>query len=154
MCIEKEEVMQLIDLNDIELNSLFEGHHVAFPTSAVTGSAATATVYMEFDPGGELPEHTDSAEEILVALEGSVDAVVGDARVELREGQMVVVPSMVPHGFRNNGDRRARILGFFGGSTNIGTFTEPHEPGDWRIAVIGAAVPVLAPLEEEALTPV
>jgi hypothetical protein len=55
---------------------------------------------------------------------------------------------MVPHGFRNASDRRARVIGFFGGSTNVATFAEPHEPGDWRIAVVGAPAPVLAPLEE------
>jgi quercetin dioxygenase-like cupin family protein len=144
----KEKAMQAVDLNDVELSENFEGLHVAFPISSATGTAATAIVYMEVEPGGELPEHQDSAEELLVALEGSVEAFVGDERVELAEGQIAVVPAMAPHGLRNMGDRRARILGFFGGSTNVATFATPHEPGDWRIAVVGAPTPVLAPLEQ------
>ena len=143
--------MQSVDLSNVDLNEHFEGLRVAFPISSATGTAATAVVYMELEPGAELPEHTDSAEELLLALEGSVEAFVGDEYGELAEGQIAVVPAMAPHGLRNTSDRPARILGFFGGSTNIGTFTEAQEPGNWRIAVIGAPVPVLAPLEEAVM---
>jgi quercetin dioxygenase-like cupin family protein len=137
-----------VDLTQIELNEVFPGLHVAFPISSDTGTAATATVYFEVEPGAELPEHRDSAEELLVALEGSVEAYVGDTQIELAEGQVAVVPAMAPHGVRNTGDRRARILGFFGGSTVVSTFTTPQEPGGWQVGVIGAPMPMLAPLGE------
>ena len=141
----------LVDLTQLELQENFEGLRVAFPVSSATGTAATAIVYMELAPGAELPEHRDSAEEILIGLEGTVEGTVGDARVTLAEGQLAVVPAMAPHGLRNTSDRPARVLGFFGGSTNVATFTEAFGPDSAQIFVVGAPVPMLAPLEEPAL---
>jgi quercetin dioxygenase-like cupin family protein len=147
----KEEAMQIVNLREQELVSNFEGHHVVFPVSSATGNAATATVYMEFEPGAELPEHRDSAEELLVVLEGTVEAHVDGATVTMREGDLTVVPAMAAHGVRNTGDRRARVLGFFGGATNVATFTDPQGPQAWRVFVVGAPIPMAAPLEEPAL---
>ena len=143
--------MQIVNLRELPLQSNFEGHHVTFPVSSATGNAATATVYMEFEPGAELPEHRDSAEELLVVLEGEVEASVDGATVTMREGDLAVVPAMAPHGARNVGDRPARVLGFFGGSTNVATFTEAQGPDRWRVFVVGAPTFVAAPLEEPAL---
>ena len=47
---------------------------VGFPLSSDTGTASTAVVLLEFEPGGELAVHTDSAEELLLVIEGSADA--------------------------------------------------------------------------------
>jgi quercetin dioxygenase-like cupin family protein len=142
--------MQAVDLTRLPLHEHFDGLQVTFPVSSATGTAATATatVYMELEPGAELPEHRDSAEEVLVALEGSVEAFVGDEHAVLAEGQLAVVPAMAPHGLRNTSDRRARVLGFFGGATNVATFSAPQEPGGWQVAVVGAPNPLRAPLEE------
>jgi quercetin dioxygenase-like cupin family protein len=140
----------LVDLTQLELQERFEGLRVTFPVSSATGTAATATVYMEFAPAAELPEHGDSAEEILVVLEGTVEASVGDDRVTLSEGQLVVVPAMAPHGLRNTSDRPARVLGFFGGSTNVATFTEGFGPDALQVFVVGAPIPMAAPLGELA----
>ena len=143
--------MQIVNLREQELMSNFEGHHVAFPVSSATGNAATATVYMEFEPGAELPEHRDSAEELLLVLEGTVEAYVDGETTTLREGELAVVPAMAPHGTRNVSDKRARLIGFFGGSTNVATFTEAQGPDAWRVFVVGAPVPMAAALEEPAL---
>ena len=140
--------MQIVNLRELPLQSNFEGHHVTFPVSSATGTAATATVYMEFEPGAELPEHRDSAEELLVVLEGSVEASVDGATVTLEEGDLAVVPAMAPHGARNASDRPARVLGFFGGSTNVATFTDEQGPDRWRVFVVGAPTFMAAPLEE------
>ena len=140
--------MHAVDLSTVPLHEAFDGLGSAFPVSSATGTAATAVVYMELEPGGALPEHRDSAEEILVGLEGAVEAFVGDERTILAEGQLAVVPAMAPHGLVNTGDRRARVLGFFGGSTNVATFTERHEPGGWQVFVVGAPMPLAAPIEE------
>ena len=143
--------MQIVNLREQELVSNFEGHHVSFPVSSATGNAATATVYMEFEPGAELPEHRDSAEEIVVVLEGAVEGSIDGEMGILTEGQLAVIPPMAPHGARNVSDRPARVLGFFGGSTNVATFTEAQGPQAWRVFVVGAPAPMAAPLEEPAL---
>ena len=143
--------MQIVNLREQELISNFEGHHVTFPVSSATGNAATATVYMEFEPGAELPEHRDSAEEVLLVLEGELEASVDGESGTLGEGDLAVVPPMAPHGFRNVSNRRARVIGFFGGSTNVATFTDAQGPEAWRVFVVGAPIPMAAPLEEPAL---
>jgi quercetin dioxygenase-like cupin family protein len=139
--------MQVVDLSELPLQEAFDGLGSAFPISS-GGTTTTAVVYMELEPGGALPEHRDSAEEILVGLEGAVEAFVGDERTILAEGQMALVPAMEPHGLVNTGDRRTRVLGFFGGSTNLATFTERVEPGGWQVFVVGAPMPLAAPIEE------
>ena len=135
--------MLKVNLGAVETGEYFEGLHAAFPLTSAEGTAATAIVYMEVDPGGELPIHRDSAEELLLALEGEVEASVGDERGILRTGEIAVVPSMVPHGLRNLSDRRARVLGFFGSATNVATFAD-------SVFVVGAPIPIRAPLEDEA----
>jgi quercetin dioxygenase-like cupin family protein len=149
----KERAVQTVELNNVQTINR-GGLGVAFPVSSATGTAATATVYLEFEPGAVLAEHRDSAEEILVVLEGAVEAFVDGEEAVLSKGQLAVVPAMAPHGFCNTSNRRARVLGFFGGSTNVATFTEPQEPDGWQVAVVGAPAPLRAPLEEVTLSAV
>jgi quercetin dioxygenase-like cupin family protein len=144
----KGEIMQVVDLNDVETFEVDERLSVAFPVSSATGTAATATVWMEIAPGGEVGEHTDTAEELLYIVRGEVEASVGDETGIVRAGDLVVVPALAPHSFRNRGDGDARILGFFGGSTNIGTFTRPNGNTGARVFVVGGPVPIMLPLDE------
>lgn len=102
---------------------------------------------MTLEPGAELAEHVDSAEELLFCVEGAVEASLGDETGTLQAGQIAVVPALAPHGLRNATGEVARVLGFFSASTNVATFTEPMGPGGPRIFVIGAPIPLAAPLE-------
>jgi quercetin dioxygenase-like cupin family protein len=143
--------MQTADLNTIETMEVWDGMSATFPTSSNTGTAATATVYMKFEPGGELPEHRDSAEEVVVVLEGAVEGSIDGETGILGVGQLAVIPAMAPHGFRNVGDVPARVIGFFGGSTNVATFTDEHGPESWRVFVVGGPAPITVPMPEPAL---
>jgi len=51
---------------------------VNFPFFLGTGNKNTAVVYFEIEPGDRLGTHTDSAEEILLFLEGTAEVTVGD----------------------------------------------------------------------------
>jgi quercetin dioxygenase-like cupin family protein len=139
-----------VDLDSVELIERFEGLRVAFPVSSAEGTAAAATVWMELAPGAALPEHTDSAEELLLVVDGEVEASVGDERATLRAMELAVVPALVPHGLQNVSDRPAKILGFFASAANLTIFTEPQGPDRMRMFVVGAPVPLTAPLEEPA----
>jgi quercetin dioxygenase-like cupin family protein len=97
----------------------------SFPLHHGTGCASTAVVYFELDPGDRLPRHTDSAEELLVVLDGEAEAVVGDERGGVGGGGIVVVPAMVPHELRNVGDRPLRVAGCFSSNTVVSVFDEP-----------------------------
>lgn len=90
-----------------------------FPMLGAHGTEESATVYFELDPGDHLGRHTDSAEELLLVLQGEVEAEVDGKRGILLKGDLVRVPKMAPHNVRNIGRERARVLGFFGGARNI-----------------------------------
>ena len=87
----------IIDLNTIEAQEMGGGLSVTFPFSSPDGMTATASVLQVYAPGGVLPEHTDSAEEWLLVLEGTFEATVGDQTVTISEGELAFVPALVPH---------------------------------------------------------
>lgn len=140
--------MIAIDLEDFELATTAPGRRVGFPLHSATGTAGTATVLFELDPGAELPVHTDSAEELLIVVQGTAEARVGDATALLETHQVALVPPMAPHGLRNVGDDVLRVFGTFSSSTVVSTFDEPFEEGGPQVFVIGSPVPVAARLEE------
>jgi quercetin dioxygenase-like cupin family protein len=128
--------MYMVRLSDLQLPELGYKHDETarvsgtFPFSAATGNRSTAMVYFELEPGKQLPTHTDSAEEILCVLEGTVEVVLGDERTRAEAGELALVPAMVPHSARNIGTSIARVIGFFSSSTNMATFDQPLVPID------------------------
>ena len=140
--------MFTIDLDDFELMSVRPGLRVSFPFHSATGTASTATVLFELDPGAELPVHTDSAEELLVVVQGTGEARVGDEVGRIGPHEVALVPPMAPHGLRNIGDDPLRVFGTFSSSTVVSTFAEGLESDEPQIFVIGAPIPVALPLGE------
>jgi quercetin dioxygenase-like cupin family protein len=115
---------------------------VTFPFSAATGNERSSVVYFEIDPGHYLGTHTDSAEEIVLILAGTVEASLGDERGQLSAGQAALIPAMVPHGMRNIGNETARCVGFFAAAEVVSTFDQPMMPLGQQ--VVGTP-PVAAP---------
>jgi quercetin dioxygenase-like cupin family protein len=101
---------------------------VHFPFYAATGNESSAVVYFEVEPGHFLGTHTDSAEEILLILAGTVEATLGDETGRLTAGQAALIPAMVPHGVRNVSGETARCVGFFAAATVESTFDRPMMP--------------------------
>jgi quercetin dioxygenase-like cupin family protein len=124
---------------------------VAFPHSSAAGTASTATVYFELEPETHLGRHQDSAEELLLILDGDGEATVGDETVLASEGAIVTVPAMEPHDIKNVGNGPLRVLGFFSASTVVATFDEPAAQGGPQVFVIGAPVRIAVPLCEPVL---
>jgi quercetin dioxygenase-like cupin family protein len=120
---------------------------VNFPFYVGTGTKNSAVVYFELEPGHRLGTHADSAEEILLILEGEAEATVGDEQSRVSAGDMAVVPAMVPHALRNVGDETVRVVGFFSSNVIVSTFDQPMMPFGQR--VVGTP-PVLA--EDEVPT--
>ena len=145
--------MFVLDLNDLELNQAGTAGgpiRVAFPFHSGTGTASSAAVLFELEPGSALASHTDSAEEVLLILEGEGEAQVGDESGHLRAGQVAIVPALAPHGIRNVGETTLRVLGFFSGSTVVSTFEEFIGPEGENVTVIGGPVPIFTRSEEPA----
>ena len=101
---------------------------VNFPFYAGTGNKSSSVVYFEIEPGHHLGTHTDSAEENLLILSGTVEARLGDETGQLSTGQAALIPQMVPHGVRNIGEETARCVGFFAAATVVSTFDQPMMP--------------------------
>jgi quercetin dioxygenase-like cupin family protein len=85
-------------------------------------------VYFELAPGDELGRHTDSAEEVILVLQGVVEGTIGAERGVLGQGQIAVVPRMLPHTFRNIGPEIARLVGFFPEARLVATFENEWQP--------------------------
>lgn len=140
--------MITFNLDDFELAPTGPGLRVSFPVHSALGTASTATVLFELDPGAELPVHTDSAEELLVVVQGTAKASVGDEVGRIGAHDVALVPPMAPHGLRNVGDDVLRVFGTFSASTVVSTFEQPFEPGGPQLIVIGAPIAIAAELEE------
>jgi quercetin dioxygenase-like cupin family protein len=104
-----------------------------FPFYVGSGTKNSAVVYFELEPGCRLGTHTDSAEEILLILEGEAEATVGDEQGRVAAGEMAVVPAMVPHALRNVGDETVRVVGFFSSNVVASTFDRPMMPFGQRV---------------------
>ena len=140
--------MYTFDLDDYELIPTAPGLRVSFPLHSATGTASTATVLFELDPGAELFTHQDSAEELLIVVQGTAEARVGDEIGRLEAHQVALVPPMAPHGLRNVGDDVLRVLGTFSASTVVSTFERPFQEDGPQVVVIGSPVPIAGFLEE------
>jgi quercetin dioxygenase-like cupin family protein len=117
---------------------------VNFPINKTAGSADSAVVYFEIEPGDRLATHTDSEEEVLYIVSGTGEAEVGDERGVVSTGDLAVVPALVPHGLRNIGDERLRVVGFFSGAEIESVFDEPVQP-------VGATTMIQAPIPAAAI---
>jgi len=106
---------------------------VNFPFFLGTGTKSTAIVYFEVEPGHRLGTHTDSAEEILLILQGEAEVSLGDERGQLSAGEMALVPAMVPHALRNVGDETVQLVGFFSSTVVVSTFDQPMMPFNQRV---------------------
>lgn len=101
---------------------------VNFPFYAGTGNKQSSVVYFEIEPGCHLGTHTDSVEEIILILSGTVEASLGQEKGQLAAGQTALIPEMVPHAIKNIGNQTARCVGFFASAIVVSTFDRPLMP--------------------------
>jgi quercetin dioxygenase-like cupin family protein len=105
----------------------------AWPVHRGTGARSSAAVLFELERGMRLGRHTDSAEEVLVVLEGDVEIVVGDERRRASAGTIAVVPAEVPHDVIGAGDTPARVTGVFSSNTIVSVFDDEWVPYGTRV---------------------
>lgn len=126
--------MITVNLNKLELNDARGENQpniharATFPLVGALGTENSALVYFELAPGKSLGRHTDSVEELLLILAGTVEVSVGEEQGQVSQGEIALVPTMVPHDLRNVGDETAKVLGFFGEANFVATFDVPFLP--------------------------
>jgi quercetin dioxygenase-like cupin family protein len=125
-----------------------------FALYSAVGTKSGAAVYFELEPGKELGAHTDSAEEIVYVVDGTIEATVGndddDDKDHLSRGELGVVPVMERHNFRNVGTNTAKVIGFFSSPNIVSTFNKVFMPANFREFDTTKLLP--APTKEEAAT--
>lgn len=73
-------------------------------------SERTQTAMMTLGPGessSEKPNTHKSSDQVLLVIEGELRAEVGDDRLTLGRGDVVIVPAGTPHKFTNSGKVKA-----------------------------------------------
>jgi quercetin dioxygenase-like cupin family protein len=76
------------------------------------GLACSASLSV-IEPGAGAPTHFhNTADEVIVVLDGMLDMWIGDERCRVGANHTVALPAGVPHGFVAVGDTPARILAF------------------------------------------
>ena len=93
---------------------LYQSHSLGFRRATyvdrAVGSVHMGTGICFLDPNGSILLHLHSFEESFYILEGSVLAQIGDQTYTLGPGNFGLIPTGVPHAWRNNGSQPARWL--------------------------------------------
>jgi quercetin dioxygenase-like cupin family protein len=104
-----------------------------FPLHRGTGAENSTVVYFELEPGKQIGTHTDSVEEVVLLLEGTVGVTVDGEEGKLSAGELALVPAMAPHTVRNIGSGPARGVGFFAAARVVSTFEHELSPSGLRV---------------------
>jgi quercetin dioxygenase-like cupin family protein len=107
----------------------------SLPITAANGAASTSVVYFEIDPGKRLSPHTHTAEELLLILEGTAEAIVGERSTTLSAGGMTVLPANVVHNVANAGSELLRAVGFFSSAATVNLYEHVIMPMGTRLLV-------------------
>lgn len=67
-------------------------------------------IWVDMPPGGNVRLHKHPYKEIFIIHEGLATFTVGENTVELRAGQIVIVPAGVPHKFKNVGEQQLKQI--------------------------------------------
>lgn len=81
--------------------------------SARTGATSLYVGQQWLQPGEMVPRHDHPVEEALIFLRGSGEATLGDQTLSITAGGSLLVPPLIPHGFRCTGDEPLHLLIIF-----------------------------------------
>ena len=96
------------------------------------GTTSSDVSYSEVGVGAGAPLHKHEADEVIVILEGTVEARLGDEVATVGADHTLVIPPDTPHGFTCVGSGPAKLLTFFPISDPFDhtTYLEGKPPGD------------------------
>ena len=93
--VTKEELPHVISKEELPNGNRFEGYRY--------GGVDVSFFLVDTPPGTGPVLHTHPYEEIFVVQEGEATYTVGNTKIEVSAGQIVVAPAGVPHKFVNSG---------------------------------------------------
>lgn len=99
------------------------------------GTISSSLSYSVVGVGTGAPLHTHGADELIVILEGTVEARLGDDVSNVGADHTLVIPPNTPHSFTSVGPGDARIMAFFPVNNPFDhtTFLEGEPPEAHRV---------------------
>ena len=102
--------MPVIYGEDRPIYEVAPGVRRQFLIRGAVGSSRVSVVPSESLPGCVPPEHQHADEEIFIFLEGIGIGAVGEERVDIRPGVVLIVPPNTTHWFKNTGNTPLRQI--------------------------------------------
>lgn len=106
-----------VNLDDLPVINPGPGEYVHVMEGYKNGYQNLVIGITETFPGGAPPMHTHKGEESHVLLEGTIRYALGDTLFTIEAPYIVNIPPMVPHAFKNIGDKTANLVVIF--PTNV-----------------------------------
>jgi propionyl-CoA synthetase len=129
-------VMNTIELQKLDLVEAWskadptERVRFTFAINSETGQQQCSVAYAELETGGAIPRHSDSATEVILVAEGTVE-IESDGQVgTFGPGTLLAIPPHAKHRTENSGDSTARLVLYFDSASNVVTFDDPLMPMD------------------------
>ncbi len=82
-------------------------------TAPGDGTTSSSMSYSVVGVGAGAPLHTHEADELIMILEGVLEARLGDDVQQVGANHTLVIPPGAPHGFQSIGPGDARLVTFF-----------------------------------------
>lgn len=105
--------MPILDRRDVQKEDLSPGVERWAIVNGDRGAESLSVGDVWLAPGGSAPTHFHPTEEAMVILEGELEAILGDDVITVTEGQIVLAPAGVKHGFTNRSGSPARVMAIF-----------------------------------------
>ncbi len=94
----------------LEDNQVGEGSQIEWLISQTNMQLLQASIHIVVPGAGTKGVITHEGEEMGYVLEGSLSVEIGDETYEVKEGDSFYFQSHIPHGYKNNSEKVARIL--------------------------------------------
>jgi quercetin dioxygenase-like cupin family protein len=94
-----------------------------------SGAGASGSSLIEVPSGCRLPRHTDSAEELIVVLDGEAIVTLGSETAAVPAGGLALVPADAPHEVRSSGEGTLRFLAVYAAPEVVTRYDALVQPG-------------------------
>jgi quercetin dioxygenase-like cupin family protein len=132
--IGQTDIVFVVSHSDVELRDAWiDGEDDARWRSASghgpgSGAAASGSSLLEVPPGCRLPRHTDSAEELIVVLDGEAAVTVDGETEPVSASGVALVPADVPHEVLNAGKGALRFVAVYAAPEVVTRYEAPVQP--------------------------
>lgn len=77
------------------------------------------------EPGGEMPNHTNTVEHEQLVLNGRAEVGIGDKIFEVKKNDVVFIPADIPHWYKTTGDEAFEFLCMVPNTEDVINIIEP-----------------------------